>query len=113
MENPDKIPKNYNCKICDYITCSYKDFNKHLRTSKHLNRTNLNDLEQNNLENPKEYKCKICNKCYKARNSLWYHEQKCGIENPNTIIPNDEPSDKQLILQILNKTLSLLKKILN
>jgi hypothetical protein len=106
MEKSLKIPQEYNCKYCNYITCSFKDFNKHLHTNKHLNRTNLNNLEQNILENPKEYKCKICNKSYKARNSLWYHEQKCNIQEVN----NDEPSDKQLILQILKQNSELIKE---
>lgn len=106
MEKSLKIPQEYNCKYCNYITCSFKDFNKHLHTNKHLNRTNLNNLEQNILENPKEYKCKICNKSYKARNSLWYHEQKCNIQEIN----NDEPSDKQLILQILKQNSELIKE---
>jgi hypothetical protein len=106
MESPIKNPQKYNCKDCDYITCSYKDYNKHLRTNKHINRTFLNNLEQNSPENPKEYRCKICNKCYKARNSLWYHEQKCSIQN----IPVDEPSDKQLILQILKQNSELIKE---
>ena len=46
MEKSLKIPQEYNCKYCDYITCSFKDFNKHLHTNKHLNRTNLNNIEQ-------------------------------------------------------------------
>jgi len=106
MEKSQKIPKDYSCKNCDYITSSFKDFNKHLHTNKHLNRTNSNNLEQNILENPKEYKCKFCDKCYKARNSLWYHEQKCNIQKIN----NDEPSDKQLILQILKQNSELIKE---
>jgi hypothetical protein len=106
MSKSLKIPQEYNCKDCHYITFSFKDFNKHLHTNKHLYRTNLNVLEQNIPENPKEYKCKICNKCYKARNSLWYHEQKCNIQP----IKNDEPSDKELILKILKQNSDLIKE---
>jgi hypothetical protein len=106
MEKPLKIPQEYICKSCDYITCSSKDFNKHLHTNKHLNRTNLNNIEQKNSENPKEYKCKICDKCYKARNSLWYHEQKCNIQE----VKNDEPTEKELILKILKQNSDLIKE---
>jgi len=106
MKKSQEIPKKYSCEICDYNTSNIKDYNKHLHTNKHLNRTNLNEFEQNFLENPKEYKCKICDKCYKARNSLWYHEQKCNTEN----ITKDEPSDKQLILQILKQNSELIKE---
>jgi hypothetical protein len=106
MEKSLKIPQKYTCEYCDYITCSFKDYDKHLHTNKHLNRTNLNNLEQKIPENHKDYKCKICNKSYKARNSLWYHEQKCSIKN----IEEDEPSDKQLILQILKQNSELIKE---
>jgi len=57
-------------------------------------------------ENPKEYKCKICDKCYKARNSLWYHEQKCNIQE----VKNDKPTEKELILKILKQNSDLIKE---
>jgi len=103
MEKSQKIPQEYNCIDCHYITFSFKDFNKHLNTTKHMNRTKLNDLEQNVSENPKQYKCKICNKCYKARNSLWYHEQKCNIQNTK----HDEPTDKELIMLLIKENSEL------
>jgi hypothetical protein len=103
MNKSPKIPQVYNCKACDYITYSFKDFNKHLTTSKHLNRTNLNNFEQKIHENPKEYKCRICDKCYKARNSLWYHEQKCSIEK----MKNSEPTDKELIMLLIKENSEL------
>ena len=94
MKKSPKIPKFFSCKLCDYNTCNSKDFNKHLNTDKHLNRTKLNDLEQKNPENPKEFVCKYCNKCYKARNSLWYHEQKCTQ-------PKEQSTDKELIMMLI------------
>jgi len=110
----EKIPKNpisFLCEICDYKTCSSKDYKKHLQTSKHLNRTNLNNLEQNSPENPTNFNCKHCNKCYKARNSLWYHEQKCiSTEKINKKIFNkDEITDKELIMIIVKQNAELIK----
>ena len=32
-----KIPKEFICKKCHYITCNKKDYNKHLLTEKHKN----------------------------------------------------------------------------
>ena len=90
MNSSPKIPKSYICKFCDYITYSFKDYNKHLLTNKHLNRTKLNKLEQKIPENPKEYNCNNCNKCYKARNSLWYHQQKCLHTKKLTELDKDE-----------------------
>ena len=34
-KNPQKSPKKFNCKKCDYHCSNKKDFNKHLRTTKH------------------------------------------------------------------------------
>ena len=100
-----KIPKNpqkFECLDCNYITSSIKDYNKHLLTAKHKNRLILNNLEQKNPENPQKFICKNCNKCYKARNSLWYHQQKCNsveleYNTQNQLTLKDESSEKELI----------------
>jgi hypothetical protein len=98
MKKSLEIPKIHNCELCDYNTCNLKDYNKHLHTTKHLNRINLNDLEQKNPKKSQEFICKYCSKTYKARNSLWYHEQKCSDqankqyieEKAKTITDKDE-----------------------
>ena len=80
-----KIPKNpqksHMCKLCDYVTCSLKDFDKHLATSKHCSRTILNAPPKKGTKNPK-YECQFCKKEYSARNSCWYHEKQC-LCNPS------------------------------
>jgi len=126
MELIPKSPKKHECKLCDYNTCSLKDFNKHLLTSKHLNKTNLNNLEQKNPKNPVFFYCKNCNKCYKARNSLWYHEQKCTsnesnsqIQTPFEPILKDELHEKEiinkdtLIIELLKQNKELLEIVKN
>ena len=35
-----KIPKKFECKICNYNCSNKKDFNKHLLTAKHKRLTN-------------------------------------------------------------------------
>ena len=106
MENPKKIPL-FECKKCDYITNSKKDYNKHLTTSKHKNRTILNKKSQ---EIPCQFICKKCKKEYKARNSLWYHEQKC---KPVMDIKKEEPPDKELIMLLVKQNTELLEVIKN
>jgi len=124
MKPIPKNPTHYECILCDYKTCSLKDFNKHTQTAKHVNRINLNNLEQKNPKNPKNFNCKYCNKCYKARNSVWYHEQKCSLSEVNNQIqyqPNlkDEPSDKELIdkdtliIELLKQNKELLEIVKN
>ena len=105
MENPKKSTQSYNCICCNYNTYSFKDYNKHLLTNKHINRTNLNDLEQQNPKNPKEYKCNKCNKYYKARNSLWYHQQKC-FETTTKLTELDKD---ELIITLLKQNAELIK----
>jgi hypothetical protein len=108
-----KIPKTYNCDACGIETSNKKDYNKHLLTSKHKNRTNGGDLEQS------KFICKKCNKIYKARNSLWYHEKICVNESEETdeippiIKMNDDESIKiltNLVLEIVKNNSELQKQ---
>ena len=126
----DKMPKNaeknlnYFCNICEFICSKQSNYEKHLLTSKHKNRTNLNNLEQKMPENAEKlFICKKCNKEYKVRNSLWYHEKTCNFEkdktikdivleiikqNNNNIITNEEPiqnqsGDKELINYLIKE----------
>ena len=116
----EKLPENaifFDCHTCDFKCYKQSNYDKHLLTSKHQNRTKLNNLEQKMPKNAENsFICKKCNKEYKARNSLWYHEKKC-----NLIIEthNDKPSEnkdelinylikenqefKNLILEIVKK----------
>ena len=82
MKNSPKLATFYECINCDYKCCKQSDYIKHLSTTKHQKNINLNILEQNVAEN-RQYMCKTCKKCYSARNSLWYHEQKCIIQEKN------------------------------
>jgi len=103
MKNPHVCPQNitsYNCEICQYITANKKDYVKHTRTSKHLKQVKLNTLNNVIPENPQVmFKCKKCNKEYKARNSLWYHEKKCNAEvlheENNESVTDDDIENKE------------------
>ncbi len=95
-----KSPKNYECEIC-LFKCSKKcDWDRHIITQKHKNRTTLNSLEQEKHNDI--YHCKNCNKEYKARNSLWYHEKKCKnineYNNYNNYIENNNSNDENKII---------------
>jgi hypothetical protein len=114
MEKSLEIPKKYMCELCDYNTSSLKDYNKHLHTPKHLNRTNLNILEQKNPPKSQEYTCKYCSKSYKARNSLWYHEQKCSEITNKQYIEEKAKSitDKDELIMFLIKECTDYKNML-
>jgi hypothetical protein len=114
MKNSQKLAQNYVCKYCDY-TCSRKnDYDKHILTSKHKNRTILNTLEQKVAENPKNFVCKNCNKAYNARNSLWYHQKNCKTEYTYDIDANENMyngiNDKELIVMLIKQNAELVKE---
>ena len=76
------------CNSCNFKCCKKGDWTRHLLTDKHKNNQNRTKniiLEQNVVKTPnssqKLFACKYCNKTYKARNSLWYHENKCELTN--------------------------------
>ena len=77
----EKLPKTANlftCTICDFKCCKQSNYDKHLLTTKHKNRIQLNNLETKNAK--KMFVCEKCNKEYTVRNSLWYHEKNCNKE---------------------------------
>ena len=104
-------PKNANkyiCENCNFKCCKLSNWNKHVSTSKHLNRTKLNNLEQQTCG--KCLTCKHCDKEYKARNSLWYHENKCNMVNTVKEEPIEKSSDNQTLIDYLIKQNSDLQK---
>ena len=107
MEKSHKIANKYQCKICDYETCNSADYTRHVRTRKHQNRTVSTNFTQKNAE---QFICNTCNKCYKARNSLWYHQQKCkpiithADESDNFVI------DKEFVMSILKQNADIIKE---
>lgn len=99
-EKTQKNPK-FSCIDCSFSTSNKKDFNRHMTTRKHLDRSKHG---QNGIiekqENPQLIKavilvCTSCNKQYISRGSLWKHKQKCKQNEPvneaneiNNYIPN-------------------------
>ena len=71
------MPKNaelFSCIDCNFKCSKHSNWNKHILTAKHINRTNRTNKMPKNAET---FDCE-CGKVYKARNSLWYHKQKCN-----------------------------------
>ena len=91
MNETKKTPKNYNCYDCYFKCCKLNEWNRHISTAKHKNRTELNKKSTNLM-----FTCKYCDKTYEARNSLWYHEKKCSSNN-NTIEASEETETNHII----------------
>jgi hypothetical protein len=70
------------CEKCNYNTFRESQYNRHLLTAKHKNRTNITEPVTENANN---FDCE-CGRKYNARNSLWYHKQKCTYTPENTIV---------------------------
>jgi len=90
-----KIPKEYKCEKCNYITCNKKDFNKHLLTEKHIILTNVDNNSQKIPD--KTFSCE-CGKKYKHRQSLSVHKKKCILIIENTGLITIE--DKKEIIEL-------------
>ena len=89
--------KLQHCIHCDFKCSKKSSYDKHLLSLKHKNRTNM----ENN--NKLSFVCKNCNKKYKARNSLWYHEQKCQTSNINNEEINNNQNNNQHNNQITHE----------
>ena len=124
MEITPNYAKLRNCINCNFKCYKNIDWERHINTSKHKNRTNLTILEQNTPIYAKGlFTCKKCNKEYKARNSLWYHEKKCNseqkIENENIENENielkleNDITDKELIVMLIKQNSELMKETSN
>jgi hypothetical protein len=110
----EKVAKKYECELCDYITSRKSSIDKHLLTSKHINRTKSTIVEQSSCNEPK-YKCKNCDKLYKVRNSLWYHEQKCVLkEKTETILEqNENISISKIVMELIKSNTDLQKQMMD
>ena len=97
---------HFSCLLCDFICYKNSDFLLHLDTRKHQKRRFLNE---NNIKTPKnnEYKCNNCNKIYKNRNGLWYHQKIC---NKSIVTLKDEKIEQIDLLEIVKKKMTLLWK---
>jgi hypothetical protein len=115
------MPKNaekFLCQLCHFKCSKQSNYEKHLLTSKHKNRTILNDLEQKNAKKCQDcsYLCTKCNKTYRCRNSLWYHKQKCVNEDSDNLENQLVPAgmtDKELILMLAKQNSEFLEIMKN
>lgn len=106
----EKIPIFLECKICDYITSSKKDFNKHISTAKHKKGINANDFGINPSKKIKNnFQC-LCGKIYQHQSSYCRHKKKC---NNFAIVCDDELANidgningngeiKSILMDVLN-----------
>jgi hypothetical protein len=74
-------PQSFFCETCNYRTAVKQHYAKHLATRKH---------ENNTKQNQKIFKCKVCQREYRARTSCWYHEKKCRKKVEDAIAKKEQ-----------------------
>jgi len=72
-----KHPTVFSCESCEYVCGNKKDYNKHIFTQKHKNRTNPNP----NLGAIKVFSCTYCKRTYKHASTLSTHKKTCTYKN--------------------------------
>ena len=108
-----KVPKNaetFECKKCDFVCFKESNYTRHLVTLKHQNRTFRTDLEPKSAKKCRTMFACECGKSYAARNSLWYHRQRCyttaHISDNNLVVcetVNGDTSDKEAIMMLVKQ----------
>jgi len=105
-----KIPQNFHCELCDYLTSSSKDFNKHLQTKKHLS---VSQATPSNAETTKKIlTCEICNKVYNDRSGLWRHKNKGLCQDINTSIMTEDSNKSDTLVEYLMKENKEIKQMI-
>jgi hypothetical protein len=61
MEKESENAEKFHCELCDFECCKKSNYDKHILTQKHKNRTFSNNLEQKNAGKCQTFSCKNCN----------------------------------------------------
>ena len=110
MQKTAKNADKYNCELCNFKCSKKSNYINHTLTAKHINRTKANDLMQTNAK--PQFICTKCNKCYTARNSLWYHVKRCAVAENNVEINKTEPDVINMIMEVVKQNTEFKELIL-
>jgi len=105
-EKIPKIPKIFECEMCEYSTCNKKDYKKHLSTSKHKMVINGNKMVIEKSQNLQHIFDCICGKSYKHNSGYCRHKKSCTfvkevIEEEKTIAQNSGGQDNELVMLLV------------
>jgi cell fate (sporulation/competence/biofilm development) regulator YlbF (YheA/YmcA/DUF963 family) len=70
----NNLPKEYSCLYCDVNMCSKRDYNRHIKTKKHL--SNLQQSSAMKISS-EQFTC-VCCKKYADYSGLWRHKKTCS-----------------------------------
>ena len=97
-----KSRKSYYCECCDYTTSRKNDWDKHLKTKKHIGQCFTFVSKKSQKVAQKKFICDICDKVFKSRTTLWRHKKKCSLAKKNNVV---EPKS-QTIVQNINQNIT-------
>ena len=92
IKQTTNLTYKFSCENCNIFTNNKKDYKNHLLTTKHKNTLSSNKKSiptQNtctNNDTKTTHVCEKCNKIYKSRVGLWYHNKKCEPINAKCFI---------------------------
>jgi hypothetical protein len=99
-----KVVTDFFCETCDYHTSRKYNYDKHLLSSKHINRTTSNKNEQKVAKSSTEFCCDNCSKTYESRSGFWSHKKKCQNKPlENTLVTTNAVDNKDIILELLKQ----------
>jgi hypothetical protein len=83
-EKREKGETTFYCICCDYKCCVKFSYDRHLTTSKHINKSQMKqngtNKEKKEKKEKKENNACNCGVVYYSRTSLWRHKQKCKLK---------------------------------
>jgi hypothetical protein len=102
------ISTKFNCKECAFTTEKKCNYEEHLLTKKHKNNTTIAPVEVEN----KIHMCLGCNKVYKSRVGLWYHNKNCmSLINKNKHNLDTTDSKNEQITHLITIVTELQKQL--
>ena len=120
-KKPQKNPKKFHCKKCDFSCRNRKDFTRHLATTKHKMVTNGNI--DDNTKNPRaSFEC-TCGRKYKYRSGLSRHRSQgnCPPDKSYKIVEhkhdevhtnnNNEGMTVEMFNRVLQQNNKLMEKL--
>lgn len=108
-KKPQKKPKKYLCKKCDFSSNDKKDYTRHLLTRKHKKNT-MDNIRITKKTEKNLFKCHLCDKKYKYRSGLSKHRKSA---HPDTEFEecNQPNSDINSQVDELKEMMSNLVKV--
>ena len=86
-EKTKKTKKKYKCEICDYNTCKLSDYERHLKTNKHVSNSKKNVSKSSAKSQKVAAKICSCGRQFNTRSGLLKHKKTCIDVSDDKVFP--------------------------